>query len=67
MTIITETVIKQFHKGGRNDGTGYYKIIERMRRGNQDGERHPSGRPLEKTTNEKLKNCWKHVKKGMKN
>ena len=25
------------------------------------------GEVLEKTTNEKLKNCWKHVKKGMKN
>ena len=52
MTIITETVINQFHKGGRNDGTGYYKIIASI------------GEVLEKTTNEKLKKLLEICKEG---
>ena len=50
MTIITETVIKQFHKGGRNDGIkmGTASI----------------GEVLEKTTNEKLKKLLETCKEG---
>ena len=63
MTIITETVINQFHKGGRNDGTGYYKIIERMRAGIKMGTAS-IGEVLEKTTNEKLKKLLETCKEG---
>ena len=59
MTIITETVIKQFHKGGRNDGTGYYKIIAGIKMGTAS-----IGEVLEKTTNEKLKKLLEACKEG---
>jgi len=51
MTIITETVINQFHKGGRNDGTGYLKLLRECDAGIKMGTAS-IGEVLEKTTNE---------------